>query len=101
MNRSVGPIVMGLLALAGAAWAQNQPGKEIFEDRCGTCHGADGNGGEHARAITRAVPDLNDLRLTTLVREGLPARGMPAVGVSDAELAPLMAYVRTLKPRGG
>ena len=30
------------------------PGREMFEDRCGTCHGADGNGGEHAPAITRA-----------------------------------------------
>ena len=46
MHRSVGPILLGLMALACTAWAQNPPGKEIFEDRCGTCHGADGNGGE-------------------------------------------------------
>ena len=40
--------------------------------------GGDGNGGEHARAITRVVPNLQDAQLTTIVREGLPARGMPA-----------------------
>lgn len=45
MYRSIGPILMGLMTLA-STWAQNPPGKEIFEHRCGTCHGADGNGGE-------------------------------------------------------
>ena len=101
MHRIVGPFLVALMALASTAWAQDPPGKEIFEDRCGTCHGADGNGGEHARGINRATPDLNDSQLTTLIREGLPARGMPAVNVSDAELPPLIAFVRTLKPRGG
>ena len=79
MYRTVGPILVAWMALACTVWAQNPPGKKIFEDRCGTCHGADGNGGEHAPAITRAAPDLQDPQLTTLIREGLPARGMPAV----------------------
>ena len=73
----------------------------MFEDRCGTCHGGDGNGGEHAPAITRVVPKLPDEQLTAIVREGLPARGMPAVSVSDTELPQLLAFVRTLRPRGG
>ena len=55
MNRSVGPMLVGWMALTCTAWAQSPPGKEIFEDRCGTCHGADGNGGEHAPAITRVL----------------------------------------------
>jgi alcohol dehydrogenase (cytochrome c) len=94
-------MLVGLMLVAGTARAQNPPGKELFEDRCGTCHGADGNGGEHARAITRAVPDLNDGQLTTLIREGLPARGMPGITVSDTELPALIAFARTLRPRGG
>src|SRR5688572_2412167 len=101
MHRTVGPFFAAWLALVCTAWAQTPPGKEIFEDRCGTCHGADGNGGEHARAITRTAPDLNDAQLTTLIREGLPARGMPAVSVTDAELPHLLTFVRTLRPRGG
>ena len=32
-----------------------------------------------------------------LVREGLPARGMPAVALADPELAHLVAYLRTLR----
>ena len=101
MHRTVGPMVIGVMALASTAWAQDLPGRQIFEDRCGTCHGADGNGGEHAPAITRATPDMEDAQLTTLIREGLPARGMPAISVSESELPQLIAFVRTLRPRGG
>ena len=101
MNLSVGSILLGLMVLACTASAQNPPGQVLFEDRCGTCHGADGNGGEHARGITRAVPDLNDSQLTTIIRDGLPARGMPAITVSNPELPALIAFARTLKPRGG
>ncbi len=101
VHRSVGPLLVASMAVASIAWAQDPPGKALFEDRCGTCHGADGNGGEHARGMTRAAPDLNDSQLTTLIREGLPARGMPAINVSDAELPQVIAFVRTLKPRGG
>ncbi|MEO5742083.1 MAG: PQQ-binding-like beta-propeller repeat protein [Vicinamibacterales bacterium] len=101
MFRTVSSILMGLMALASTAWAQDSPGKKIFEDRCGTCHGADGNGGEHAPTITRTTPNLQDSALTTIIRDGLPARGMPAVSVSDEELPQLIAFIRTLKPRGG
>ena len=100
-RRCVSLLVIALLGSASAAGAQEPPGKIVFEDRCGTCHGADGNGGEHARGLTRAIPDLNDSQLTALIREGLPARGMPGVNVTDAELPALIAYARTLKPRGG
>src|SRR3954471_22859459 len=101
MHRSVGPMTIGVMALASMAWAQDLPGRQIFEDRCGACHGADGNGGEHAPAITRAAPDMEDAQLTTVIREGLPARGMPAITVSNTELPQLIAFVRTLRPRGG
>ncbi len=101
MARFSGSIFAICIALSSPVWAQEPPGKRIFEDQCGTCHGADGNGGEHAPAITRALANLQDPQLTTLIREGLPARGMPAIGVSDTDLPPLMAFVRTLRPRGG
>ena len=101
MPRTAGPILVVCMALSCTVWAQEPPGKRIFEDRCGTCHGADGNGGEHAPAIARALANLQDPQLTTLIREGLPARGMPAIDVSDTDLPPLIAFVRTLRPRGG
>ena len=101
MPRTITPFIVASIALASTAWAQNPPGQTMFEDRCGTCHGGDGNGGEHAPAITRVVPNLQDAQLTAIVRDGLPARGMPAVNVSDTELPQLLAFVRTLRPRGG
>ena len=101
MPRTAGPILVVCMALSCTVWAQEPPGKRIFEDRCGTCHGADGNGGEHAPAIARALANLQDPQLTTLIREGLAARGMPAIDVSDTDLPPLIAFVRTLRPRGG
>ena len=60
MHRTVVPILVVWMALACTVSAQNPPGKEIFEDRCGTCHGADGNGGEHARGIARVAADLQE-----------------------------------------
>ena len=34
-----------------AAWAQGPDGRAAFQSRCSTCHGIDGNGGEHAPSI--------------------------------------------------
>jgi alcohol dehydrogenase (cytochrome c) len=101
MNRTVGLMVFVMMVAVTTASAQDPSGKVLFEDRCGTCHGADGNGGEHAPAMTRAVRDMEDPQLTSVIRNGLPARGMPAVSVSDPELPHLIAYIRTLRPRGG
>ncbi len=101
MSRNLAPILVGLMALASPAFAQAPVGQDIFESRCASCHGADGNGGEHARGLTGAVPNLDDPSLTTLIRGGLSARGMPAINVPDSEITPLIAFVRMLKPRGG
>jgi len=38
----------------------------------------DGQGGEMGPAITTRIPLRTDQELMTLVRDGLPAKGMPA-----------------------
>jgi alcohol dehydrogenase (cytochrome c) len=49
-------------------------------------------------AIADRVPNLSDARIRTTVLEGLPQRGMPAsVNLKDSELAPLIAYLRSLR----
>ncbi|MCM8557287.1 c-type cytochrome [Sphingomicrobium sediminis] len=61
-----------------------------------------------ASNVTRAVPDLTDEQLETLLREGVhPTRDeiymMPSKvyqKVSDADMAALIAYLRTLEPTG-
>jgi alcohol dehydrogenase (cytochrome c) len=95
--------VAALLPLASAAWAQNpvSEGRKTFETRCSVCHGADGNGGEMGPAIAARIPNLTEAQLKTTILEGLPSRGMPANNVSAADLPPLLAFLHTLRPRGG
>ena len=80
------------------ALAQDTPGRLSFETRCAYCHGADGRGGERAPDITTRIPSRNSEQLATLIREGLPARGMPGSNVKDPELTQLIRFVRTLEP---
>ena len=60
-------------------------------------------GGEMGPGITTRITLKTDQELTTLVRAGLPAKGMPGFRFTDAELRQLVAFVRTLAaaPRRG
>jgi alcohol dehydrogenase (cytochrome c) len=79
-----------------------EAGRQSYVTRCARCHGTDGNGGETGPAITARVPLRSNDEIVALVRDGLPAAGMPASpNVDAAEAAALVAYVRTLVPRGG
>jgi alcohol dehydrogenase (cytochrome c) len=90
-----------VLAAPGAiALAQSPPvGRAQFENRCGVCHGGDGNGGEYAPGMVAQLATRTDAQLATLIREGLPGRGMPgSPNVTDAELGELTQFLRTLTP---
>ena len=98
------PVILFLLPLSVTGGMLLQapppnPGRAAFERTCARCHGADGQGGEMGPGITTRIPLRTDQELTTLVRDGLPARGMPAFQLADAELRQLLAFVRTLPPR--
>src|SRR5437588_860831 len=78
------------------------PGRQIFVSRCAGCHGGDGNGGELGPAIAARVPSRTDDDLATLLRQGLPAAGMPAFSsLTAADAGDLIRYLRTLRPRTG
>src|SRR5437773_2733830 len=96
-------VVAGVLLTAAAAAAQAQDaGRQVFIERCAGCHGTDGNGGELGPNIATRVPTRTDQELTTVVRQGLIASGMPAfANLSDGDSAALVQFLRTLKPRGG
>jgi cytochrome c oxidase cbb3-type subunit III len=75
-------------------------GKNVFEQRCATCHGLDGLGGEHAPDIVRRteVRTLSDQALLSLIHDGIPQRGMPAfsdMGKEDSRA--VVAYLRFLQ----
>jgi alcohol dehydrogenase (cytochrome c) len=76
-------------------------GRRWFENACARCHGADGNGGERGPAIVRRLALRDDEALAALVRDGLPAAGMPAFQVPEAEMRALVAFLRTLRPSRG
>jgi alcohol dehydrogenase (cytochrome c) len=89
-----------LLLSASVASAQVvDPGRASFEDRCGKCHGGDGNGGEMGPPIAARLNTRNDQQLAQFIRDGVPTRGMPAHVMADPEMTSLVRYLRTLQPQ--
>ena len=84
------------------AAAMNNPdlielGQNTYARSCAACHAADGSGG--------IGPALNNdvwvhggepLQVYTIIREGVPAQGMPAHGhFTDDQVAGLVAFIKT------
>jgi alcohol dehydrogenase (cytochrome c) len=92
-------MLASLLVIAAFALAPQSadPGRQVFEGRCARCHGSDGNGGEMGPPIAVRLSTRDDQQLATLVREGIPSRGMPPQPVTDQELADLLKFLRTLQ----
>ena len=73
-------------------------GKQLFLGMCSRCHGAEGGGGEgpnlNRPTLTRVTDDDS---LRTVIREGIPERGMPRTRrLSTGELNAIAMYVRSL-----
>lgn len=75
------------------------PGQRVYATGCAPCHGGNGEGGERGPSITARVPLRSDAELEALVRDGLPAAGMPPMALPAAEMKALISHVRTLLPR--
>lgn len=89
-----------LAASAALGWAQAPDGRASFLSRCSGCHGADGNGGEHAPSIRPSLASKNDDELKQVILDGVPRKGMPSFQqLPQGELAALVAHMRAL-PRG-
>jgi ubiquinol-cytochrome c reductase cytochrome b subunit len=74
-------------------------GQQMFEQRgCVGCHGPAGSGAK-APAIAPLIAKVADTQITQLLlapNAKMKAGGMPAVDASPADLASLVAYLRTL-----
>ncbi len=88
--------VCSVLLLAGAALAQD--GRQIFGVRCRVCHGVDGHGTERGPnlANSRRVRMRSQADLRSVIRNGIPAAGMPAFNLPAAELDAVTAFVHSL-----
>jgi ubiquinol-cytochrome c reductase cytochrome b subunit len=75
-------------------------GQQMFEERgCVACHGPAGSGSAKAPAIAPLIAKAGDSQITQLLlapNAKMKAGGMPAVDASPADLASLVAYLRTL-----
>ncbi len=102
-SRVAGLTLLGLLTVAVGLRATHvqtvDPGRTVFESRCARCHGADGNGGERGPAIAVRLTARDDQQLIGVIRDGLPARGMPPSIVADSEMADLVKFLRTIQRR--
>lgn len=105
-----------LLAVASTGLAQENParsasrhgdqgsaalaaGRKSYEAHCAMCHGLDARGGEHAPGIanSRTVQGASDEALEQIVRQGIPAAGMPSFGyLPESEIEAVVKYVRSL-----
>jgi ubiquinol-cytochrome c reductase cytochrome c subunit len=92
-------VALGLLAVVATLRAQTVPGdapngKELYlKYSCYACHGYDGHGGAGARLVPMSLPEP---RFTAYVRN---PRQMPPYTdkvLSDAQLADLFAYIKSL-----
>ena len=88
--------------IAVLSWAQSPDGRTAFQSLCSGCHGADGNGGEHAPSIVASLAVRSEAQLAAIVRDGLPLKGMPAFKqLNDAQMTALITHIRGLQPRRG
>jgi PQQ-dependent dehydrogenase (methanol/ethanol family) len=91
-------IICSALFVADSRAQTIEAGKKAFQARCGSCHGEDGTGG--ARGVN--IVDVRQRRATSqdavrdVIRNGIPARGMPAFSIADEEIHSIAAYVLTL-----
>ena len=80
-------------------------GKELFRDKCETCHGYDGSGktpigsNEFPRVPTlrsAAIAATSDGELFYHIRNGIRNTGMPAWDLPDPKIWQLVAFIRNL-----
>jgi alcohol dehydrogenase (cytochrome c) len=91
-------VIFTLFLLSATATAQAPvDGATAYATRCAVCHGGDGNGSERAPGIVSALPRATDAQLGAIIRLGTEG-GMPPQPMPDAELAVLVAHLRTMQP---
>jgi putative heme-binding domain-containing protein len=91
------PLLFGAVGVGDAT--DVAAGQTIFRANCVRCHGADAHGFTGPDlTIAASRPDA-EMRLSQIIKGGIPGTDMPASGLlSDADVARLVAYLRSLTP---
>jgi cytochrome c oxidase cbb3-type subunit 3 len=73
-------------------------GQTLFVARCGFCHGSNAKGGESGPDLVRSVLALDDEsgdKIGPVIRNGRPAKGMPAFPLTDDQIKDVAAFLRS------
>ena len=88
-------------AFTNQAFGQStDEGKRTFSSTCAACHGLDGGGAERGPDIARrrAVQQLSDASLLSIVRDGKPGTGMPPFrALGEARIQAVVHHLRELQ----
>jgi cytochrome c oxidase cbb3-type subunit III len=71
-------------------------GAKVFRTSCAGCHGVAANGGPGAPDLVRSLLVLDDekgILIAPVIREGRPDKGMPKLGLSEAQIADVVAWL--------
>lgn len=87
-------LVLGLLC--GYLSAAGNRGRQIFEQNCSFCHGAEANGGGEGPSLIRSAlvrHDENGNLIAPVVRNGRPDKGMPSFSLSEEQIKAVVAFL--------
>lgn len=71
-------------------------GGKVFRTYCAGCHGVAANGGAGAPDLVRSVLVLDDekgILIAPVIREGRPDKGMPRLGLTEPQIADVVAWL--------
>src|SRR5262245_5616683 len=95
-RRATFGVIAIAVVLSPALWAQNSPDiQQSYETRCGGCHGDDGRGTAQGPALagSLSVRARSTQSLTNVIRNGIPAAGMPAFDLPSATINALATMI--------
>jgi cytochrome c oxidase cbb3-type subunit III len=71
-------------------------GESVFMQNCAFCHGRDAGGGETGPSLSASKlvsQDQNGEKISPVVRNGRPEKGMPRFNLSEQDLAGVVAFI--------
>jgi mono/diheme cytochrome c family protein len=78
------------------ASAQAELGASLFRQNCAFCHGQDAGGGESGPDLTQSrlvSHDVAGSKISEVLRDGRPEKGMPSFNFSESEVANIAAFL--------